>query len=97
MKKNLALDSFDKYFGEITEPRKSRGRLHKLRDIMIIGVLSVICGADDFTEMEEFGNSKASFLKDYLELGCTNEQKKFPVFLSCETIKKNRESVQRPV
>lgn len=34
MKKNLALDSFDKYFGEITEPRKSRGRLHKLRDIM---------------------------------------------------------------
>jgi hypothetical protein len=57
---------------------------------MIIGVLSVICGADDFTEMEEFGNSKASFLKDYLELGCTNEQKKFPVFLSCETIKKKQ-------
>ena len=68
MKKNLALDSFDKYFGEITEPRKSRGCLHKLRNIMIIGVLSVICGADDFTEMEEFGKSKASFLKDYLEL-----------------------------
>ena len=32
-----------------------------------------------------------------IDLGCTNEQKKFPVFLSCETIKKNRESVQRPV
>ena len=35
---------------------------------MIIGILSVICGADDFTEMEEFGKSKESFLKNYLKL-----------------------------
>jgi len=27
---------------------------------------------------------------DKLEIGCTNEQKKFPVFLSCETIKKKQ-------
>lgn len=25
-----------------------------------------------------------------LTVGCTNEQKKFPVFLSCETIKKKQ-------
>jgi predicted transposase YbfD/YdcC len=35
---------------------------------MIIGILSVICGADEFTEMEEFGKSKEAFLQDYLEL-----------------------------
>ena len=68
MEKTQALDSFDKYFGSIDDPRKSRGRMHKLRDIMIIGILSVICGADDFTEMEEFGKSKESFLKNYLKL-----------------------------
>ncbi|MCR9290803.1 MAG: ISAs1 family transposase [Bacteroidetes bacterium] len=68
MTKNAALDSFDSYFGGIPDPRKLQGLLHKLRDIMIIGILSVICGADDFTEMEEFGKSKESFLKNYLEL-----------------------------
>ena len=68
MEKTQALDSFDKYFGSIDDSRKSRGRMHKLRDIMIIGILSVICGADDFTEMEEFGKSKESFLKNYLKL-----------------------------
>ncbi len=68
MAKNAALESFDTYFGSVEDPRKARGLLHKLRDIMIIGVLSVICGADDFTEMEEFGKSKESFLKNHLEL-----------------------------
>ena len=68
MEKTQALDSFDRYFGSIDDSRKSRGRMHKLRDIMIIGILSVICGADDFTEMEEFGKSKESFLKNYLKL-----------------------------
>ena len=37
MEKTQALDSFDKYFGSIDDSRKSRGRMHKLRDIMIIG------------------------------------------------------------
>lgn len=41
MTKNTALDSFDSYFGGIQDPRKPKGLLHKLRDIMIIGILWV--------------------------------------------------------
>lgn len=68
MKKNIAIASFDTHFGKLQDPRKPQGVLHKFRDIMIISILAVICGADEFTEMEEFGKSKESFLKDFLDL-----------------------------
>ena len=29
--------------------------LHKLEDIIIIGLCTVICGGEDFPDMEEFG------------------------------------------
>lgn len=68
MRTNTALCSFDVHFNSLQDPRHSQGVLHKFRDILIISILSVICGADEFTEMEEFGKSKESFLRDYLDL-----------------------------
>lgn len=68
MEKNEALESFNRHFGQIKDPRDKRGLRHNLKDILIISILAVICGADEFTEMEEFGKSKYCYLKSFLAL-----------------------------
>jgi predicted transposase YbfD/YdcC len=65
---NTALASFDKYFGQLEDSRDKRGFRHHLRDILAITILAVICGADEFTEIEEYGKSKQEFLATFLDL-----------------------------
>ena len=54
----------------MTEPRRTRyGNIrHKLEDIIIIGLCTVICGGEDFADMEEFGREREGFLREFLEL-----------------------------
>ena len=54
----------------IREPRRTGyGNIrHKLEDIIIIGLCTVICGGEDFVDMEEFGKSRKEFLAKFLEL-----------------------------
>lgn len=63
-----SIASFEKHFSAISDPRDPRGKRHFLKDILAIAVLAVICGADEFTEMEEFGKEKKEFLGSLLEL-----------------------------
>ena len=62
------ISSFDNHFRTIEDKRKSKGLLHKLRSILLITILGSICGADEFTEIEEFGKSKQGFLSKFLDL-----------------------------
>lgn len=41
---------------------------HKLEDIIIIGLCTVICGGEDFADMEAFGKSRQKYLMKFLEL-----------------------------
>ena len=68
MKNSSYSDLFNQHFSKITDPRDKRGLRHKLEDILILSLLAIICGADGFKEMEEFGKSKLSFLKTFLSL-----------------------------
>lgn len=68
MKENKALTFFDQYFGEIKDTRDNRGKRHELHDILLIALLSIICGAEEFTEMEEYGKSQKEFLESFLKL-----------------------------
>ena len=53
----------------IQEPRRKWGNLrHKLEDILIIGLCSVICCGKDFVDMEEFGKDREEWLRGFLEL-----------------------------
>lgn len=54
----------------ISEPRRTRyGNIrHKLEDIIIIGLCTVICGGEDFADMEAFGKSRQEYLMKFLEL-----------------------------
>jgi len=56
------------YFSRLPDPRGDRGRRHHLIDVMVIAVLAVLCGAEHWTEMEEFGHAKEKWLKTFLEL-----------------------------
>ncbi len=60
--------SFIEYFADLADPRAEGRCDHKLIDILFIAVCAVICGADGFTDMEEFGNSKEVWLRQFLEL-----------------------------
>jgi len=55
-------------FGSIEDPRSHINQLHNLVDILLIGIISVICGAETWKQMIEFANSKEEFLRKFLEL-----------------------------
>lgn len=56
------------YFAAMEDPRVERTKLHKLLDIIIIAICGVICGAEGWVEIEEFGKEKEEWLKTILEL-----------------------------
>lgn len=54
---------------QVEEPRRTRkgNILHKLEKI-IIGLCRLICDGSDFVDMEEFGEARQEWLKQFLEL-----------------------------
>jgi len=42
----------------LPDPRQVRGRRHVLLDILVIAVLAVLCGIDDFEGTEEFAKEQ---------------------------------------
>jgi predicted transposase YbfD/YdcC len=55
-------------FEKLADPRRGNGIRHKLKDVIIIGILAIICGYDEYTEMELFGEMKKEWLGGFLEL-----------------------------
>jgi hypothetical protein len=54
---------------EISDPRRNYGNIrHKLVDILVIGLCTIMCKGEDFTDMEDFGNEREAWLKTFLEL-----------------------------
>ena len=56
------------HFGNLPDPREPALVEHKLLDIIIIAICAVICGADSWVEMEEFGQARYEWLQGFLEL-----------------------------
>lgn len=54
-------------FSNITEPRESN-KWHKLFDIITIAICAVICGAEGWEHIEDFGKVKYDWFKKFLEL-----------------------------
>ena len=60
--------SFIEYFSVIEDPRLDRKRLHNLQDILVITLCAVICGADTWEHVSNFGRAKFDWFKTFLEL-----------------------------
>ena len=56
------------YFTAIKDPRIERTKAHLLEDIIVIAILSVICGAETWNDMEDFGIEKEKWLRTFLKL-----------------------------
>jgi len=56
------------YFGDLPDPRIERCKRHRLLDIIAIGICAVVCGADSYVEMEEFGKAKRKWFETFLDL-----------------------------
>jgi hypothetical protein len=50
------------------ERRKSGHFLHKLIDVLVIGLTTIIAGWNEFNGMEDFGKAKESFFRTFVEL-----------------------------
>lgn len=54
---------------KVADPRRSWGnKRHKLVDILVIGFCTIVCGGEDFTDMENLGIEKQEWLGTFLEL-----------------------------
>ncbi len=56
------------HFKCIKDPRIDRKKLHSLHDILSLVVIGIICGADSWDAIEEFGKAKKEFLATFLKL-----------------------------
>ena len=55
-------------FQGLTDPRMERAKRHNLLDIVALTICAVICGADNWVEIAEFGQAKAEWLGSFLAL-----------------------------
>lgn len=55
-------------FGIPEDPRTGHARRHELLDIIVITRCAVICGADNWVEIEEFGKARGEWFRRFLKL-----------------------------
>lgn len=62
------LRALESIFAQVEDPRVERTKPHRLRDIIILAICGVICGADGWVGIEEFGKAKEAWFTDLLKL-----------------------------
>jgi len=55
-------------FAQLKDPRMNRTKRHSLTDILAIAICAVICGADGWVQVQQFGDCKKKWFKTFLEL-----------------------------
>jgi len=60
--------SISAHFAALPDPRGCQGRRHRLDDMLTIAICGVICGADSWTEVQQFGEAKQAWFSTFLKL-----------------------------
>ena len=60
------------HFTNLQDPRLDRSKQHALLDILVIAFCAVLCGAEGWEDMEEFGLAKRDWLQERLGLPLTH-------------------------
>ena len=59
----------EEHFQSLPDPRRKTMNLrHKFIDILIIAICAIICGADSWVAVEQFGKAKEDWFRVFLEL-----------------------------
>ena len=63
-----ATNSLEEYLGDLPDPRGEGRCDHLLGDIIRMAICAVLCGAESWDDVEEFGESKQAWLRQFLAL-----------------------------
>ena len=64
-----AVEPLLKHFEGVEDPRiENANRRHELGEMLVLTILAVICGADSWSSVEEFGEAKLEYLRSVLKL-----------------------------
>lgn len=65
---DAAIIPLKEHFSSLKDPRAQHSIEHLLLDIVLITICAVICGADNWVEIEHYGIAKQEWLNTFLEL-----------------------------
>ncbi len=65
---DMSLGPLATSFATLTDPRVDRTKEHLLLDIVLIAICAVVCGADGWVEVAEFGETKKEWFSRFLKL-----------------------------
>jgi predicted transposase YbfD/YdcC len=60
--------SLVEYFADLPDPRIDRTKRHALTDLLVIALCAILCGADDFVAIQEWGQARQDWLRQRLGL-----------------------------
>ena len=58
-------NSFLDVFQGLSDPRSTRNRLYSMSEILLTTLCAVICGAEGWKDIEDFGKTKVDYLRQY--------------------------------
>lgn len=56
------------YFDDLKDPRHHRTQKHPMESIVFISIVAIVCGADTWDEIENFGKAKQEWLSTFVPL-----------------------------
>ncbi len=59
------MSDFMSHFGSIPEPQIERCQRHELMDILFLSISTILCGAEGWEEIEDFGHARLDWLRHY--------------------------------
>ena len=65
MSQPIQLDFLDIFEG-LEDPRSTRNRLYTMAELLLTTLCAAICGAEGWQDVEDFGNAKLDYLRQYL-------------------------------
>ena len=60
--------NIQQHFGDLEDPRSGDNISHPLINIITISICAVICGANSWVDVEQFGKAKQSWFEQFLEM-----------------------------
>ena len=63
-----SIPTISTHFAELQDPRVLGRVTHPLINILVIAICAVLCGADEWSDIEAFGKAKRKWLKRFLHL-----------------------------
>lgn len=64
----MTSNSIQEHFGDLPDPRRAQGKRHRLSDMIVIAVCAVICCADSWADVADFGRAKLKWFATFLDL-----------------------------